>query len=415
MRAQTIRDRTMASSAPTQKPIAPTPIHALRGTRIGIIGGGQLGSMLCAAAARLGVQTTVLAPDPACPAARHADELIVADYADVAAAIALAAQADFITFEIETVSQEVLRCLADQARQGRVQVAPDPAIMLTLQDKSAQKAWLVQNGLPTNRFTVWNGAVPDPEQLCRRFGLPLVQKALTGGYDGRGVQILRRRAALSQLWRAPSLIEAYLPDIREISVLVARSRVGEVMVYDPVELEFLPEANTLDRVIAPARISRDLKRRAIGIARTTVTRLGGAGLFAIEFFVLPDESLLINEISPRVHNSGHHTIEACETSQFEQHLRAILGAPLGRTRLCSPAVMQNILNEPGRPIDIHPASSGASVRADNTFLHWYGKSADRPWRKLGHVTCLTDDPTLARQRTADVLHCRSDAPIGSRA
>ncbi|MGE0624420.1 MAG: 5-(carboxyamino)imidazole ribonucleotide synthase [Pseudomonadales bacterium] len=379
--------------------------RALRGRRVGIVGGGQLGSMLCQAARKLDVHTTLLAPDPGCPAARHADELVVGDYGDVSAAEALAARTDCITFEIETVSPEVLRRLADLTRLQRVRVAPDPSVMLRLQNKLTQKQWLRRNGLPINRFLAWNGHDPDPGQLGRHFGLPLVQKALTGGYDGRGGQILKNRAALADLWLQPSLIEACLTGIRELSVLVADNGNGEVSVYDPVELEFLDAANILDRVIAPARISRALKRRAIGIARAVVSRLNTPGLFAIELFALPDDSLLINEISPRVHNSGHHTIEACRTSQFEQQLRAVLGAPLGPAGLLTPAITQNILNDPKLPVGAPARVRGAAA---DTIVHWYGKAPDRPWRKLGHVTCLTDDPVLARQRTLTVLSAAAD-------
>lgn len=378
----------------------------LSNPRVGIIGGGQLGSLLCQAARRLGIRTVVLAPEPDCPASHHADELLVADYTDTAAAKRLAAATDCVTFEIETISKPVLLGLAREARQGVTKVFPDPAVMLCLQDKVLQKQWLVDNGLPTNPFVVLlpcgNGSGRrDTARLKRLVGLPLVQKAARGGYDGRGVQVLRSERELDDLWPVSSILEPYLAGVRELAVLVARNPQGDVAVYDPVELEFLPEANILDRVIAPARFPESLKRRAMGIAGATARRLNTAGLMAIEYFALPDDTLLINEISPRVHNSGHHTIESCRTSQFEQHLRAVLGGELGSTDLHSPAITQNLLNTPGTgPMGPFPPTR---FERGSTFLHWYGKSADRCWRKLGHVTCLTRDPALARSSTEQIV------------
>lgn len=379
--------------------------------RIGIIGGGQLGSLLCQAARRLGIRTVVLAPEPDCPAKHYADELLVADYADTAAAERLAAATDCVTFEIETVSKPVLLALDRQARQGVLKVFPDPAVMLCLQDKVLQKQWLVDNGLPSNPFLVLSGrergsALHDPAAIRRRVGLPLVQKAARGGYDGRGVQVLHDEQSLDSLWPVPSVLEPFLADVRELAVLVARNPQGDVAVYDPVELEFLPEANILDRVIAPARISEALKRRAMGIAKATARRLNTVGVMAIEYFAMPDDTLLINEISPRVHNSGHHTIESCRTSQFEQHLRAVLGHELGPTDLHSPAITQNLLNAPGAgAVRVHAPTR---FECDNTFLHWYGKAPDRCWRKLGHVTCLTRDPDLARSSTERIVRVSID-------
>ncbi|MFU8815386.1 MAG: 5-(carboxyamino)imidazole ribonucleotide synthase [Pseudomonadales bacterium] len=378
---------------------------------IGIIGSGQLGLYLCKAAKRLDMQTTVLTPSADCPAAAAADALIVAGLDDVAAACRLAEAVDVLTFEIESVAPAVLQRLA-ALPEGSARVAPSAEIMLLLQNKSLQKQWLSRNGFPTADYQVLDGATPDAEALAARFGLPLVQKAAFGGYDGRGVQILSTADELTRLWPAPSLVEVFVGNSEEIAVLTARSLDGDTVSYPPTAMHFNDEGNVLDTIVAPAPLPAEVARSATALAERVVARLGGVGLFAIEMFV-KDGELLINEISPRVHNSGHHTLEACPTSQFEQHLRAIAGLPLGPADQPRPAVMRNVLytaalNDLGPPAVIDSSNGTTEV-----FVHWYGKSGGNTLRKMGHVTALADDREAAQRSAAAALQALSQGEAPS--
>ncbi|MEQ8858513.1 MAG: 5-(carboxyamino)imidazole ribonucleotide synthase [Pseudomonadales bacterium] len=372
--------------------------------RLGIVGGGQLGYFLCAAARRLGVRTTVLNPVAECPAARSADRVLAGGFDDLSAAAALAADSDVITFEIETVAPEVLKYLGGRARAGDLRVAPGPEILLILQNKALQKRWLVRNGIPTPDFVHLPGGPLDVDGLLRRFGLPLVQKSAVGGFDGRGVQILRRRDQLAALWESPSIVEAFVPGATEIAVLVARAVDGSLRTYEPVLLEMDEACNALGTVVSPAPLDDSVRRRVRRLAGDIVTGLEGVGLFAVEMFVTPDQDVLVNEISPRVHNSGHLTLEACQTSQFTQHLRAVLGLPLGPVEQRVPvAVMKNLLHGAcfDRLCDLGGFDTMDSRTA--TALHWYGKREGRPFRKMGHVTALGENVERAGRRAESAV------------
>ena len=373
---------------------------------IGILGGGQLGHYLCQEASRLGMETMVLTPDPDSPATGSADRLVIGELDDVGAAAKLTAESDIVTFEIESIGAEVLSHLTDAEAKGDVRVAPGPGVLQLLQNKAQQKAWLVHKGLPTLPFRVLPASYPRPERLARKFGLPLVQKAQQGGYDGRGVQIIRSEKDLLNFWPVPSIVETYLPDTRELAVLVARGQDGSLLTYPAVSMVFDAVQNVLLEVTSPADISAGTAQRAEAIATYAVERLGGVGLFAVEFFLTREQTLYIYESSPRVHNAGHHTLEACPTSQFEQHLRAIAGLPLGPVTQTMPAVMRNLLGAPtATGTEPEPGADPASS-AENVFVHWYGKREPRPGRKMGHITCVQNEPAKARtllQKTAASL------------
>ncbi len=368
------------------------------GKHIGIYGGGQLGLYLCQAARRLGLRTTVVTPDLASPACAAADHVLQGDFADLDVAARLVRQVDVVTFELEAIPAVTLRFLAEAEVRGETEVAPGTATLALLQNKALQKRWLVEQGLPTATFEVHEGPA-DGRAVAARLGLPFVQKLQHGGYDGRGVQVIRSAADLACLWPEPSLCETFLPDVAELAVLVARGRDGSLRSYAPVGLSFDPQHNILETVVSPAPIAADVAERAEAIARRAIDRLEGIGLFAVEMFLRPDGELLINEISPRVHNAGHHTMEACATSQFEQHLRAIAGLPLGDVEQREPAVMRNLLwsEELERFRNMHGfvENGGGSEVA----LHWYGKRDPKPWRKMGHITCLGREAETALRRS----------------
>ncbi len=366
---------------------------------VGILGGGQLAHFLCLAARRLGVTSIVLDPKPDCPAARSADRVVVGALDDLTAAAELADACDVVTFDVETVSPEVLKYLGGRAADGCVRVAPGASTMLMLQNKALQKQWLVRQGIPTPAFVQLAGGDIDRRALVERFGLPLVQKSATGGFDGRGVQILGDESALARLWESASIVEAFVPDAEEIAVLVARGLDGALAFYGPIGLAMDPDDNVLTTAVAPAPVSDEVAREARRLASDVVTGLDTIGLFAVEMFVTPEGRVLVNEISPRVHNAGHYTLEACETSQFMQHMRAVLGLPLGSTRQRAPAaVMRNLLLRPGLESLCEVGGFDSMDTRSGTAVHWYGKSGGAPGRKMGHVTALGSDPRAAARR-----------------
>jgi 5-(carboxyamino)imidazole ribonucleotide synthase len=381
--------------------------------RIGIMGGGQLGLYLCQAAKELGLTTVVLNPEADCSAAAVADSLLVGGLDDVSAADRLAADVDLVTFEIESVAPAVLEHLANLARDRGLRVYPDPQIMLTLQNKVLQKEWLRRHGFPSSDHVVLHGGVPDTAALVARFGLPFVQKAAFGGYDGRGVQIIRTEADLAGLWTGPSLIEAFVAHDQEIAVLTARGADGAVVSYPPAGLRFNVGANVLETVVCPATLPEAVARRATDLAERIVAALDGVGLFAAEMFVTGEDEVLVNEISPRVHNAGHLTIEGFETSQFAQHLRAVAGLPLGSVAQVRPAAMRNILytadlDLPTGPAHVVPGTGSESGdRASSVFVHWYGKKGAKALRKVGHITALAVDGDAAEHDVQAALRALS--------
>lgn len=369
--------------------------------RIGIIGGGQLGLFLGRAARDLGLEAIIMAAEPDAPAAPWASRLIVGATDDVDAVRQLVELSDVITFEIETVSEDVLACLDEAESKGQVVVRPGVDVLRTIKNKAVQKTWMRDHALPTLPFEVLDDGSADWAALTAKLGPVLVQKAQQGGYDGRGVQ---RVDAADQLWPVPSLVEPFLARRREIAIVIARGVDGETRCYEPVSMAFHPEQHILEEVHAPAEIPAAVADKAREIAVRTVAALDGIGIFSIEMFVTEDDDVLINEISPRVHNAGHYTLEACPTSQFEQHLRAVADLPLGPVQQKSAAVMRNLLAAPGAPVGTQQAI--AVTPAPGAWLHWYGKREAKAWRKMGHLTCLQDSTAEAArlaQRVTDRL------------
>ncbi|NBC29005.1 MAG: 5-(carboxyamino)imidazole ribonucleotide synthase [Spirochaetes bacterium] len=363
-----------------------------------ILGGGQLGRMLGEAAARLDVRVTVIDPAPGCPAATTTDRHVLASFRDTEAILAATERdlPDLATVEIENVSTEALR----ELRTRGVPVHPSPELLETIKDKLSQRDTLAAAGLPGPRYVevasapgdeAGNGAL-DLNAAARAVGLPAVQKLRFGGYDGRGVA--RVAAVAGKPAELPlsgaSILEEQLELSTELAVLVARSSTGETRSYAPVEMQMDRELNLVRVVVYPAAVPADTTQEARRIAQAAVEALDGVGLFAVELFVTSAGKVLINEIAPRPHNSGHLTIEAAETSQFEQHLRAVLGLPLGSVEMRGAAAMVNLIGT-GPEGSTRYTGLPEVLALPGVHLHLYGKRNCRPGRKMGHLTAIGQD------------------------
>ncbi|MCU7829050.1 MAG: 5-(carboxyamino)imidazole ribonucleotide synthase [Candidatus Thiodiazotropha sp. (ex Myrtea sp. 'scaly one' KF741663)] len=363
--------------------------------RIGLIGGGQLGRMMVKAAKRIGCTCVVLDPYPMSPAGQVAGHQIIGGYHDPAKLRELAETCDVVTFELEDIDTETLLQLE---REGH-HIYPAPALLATLQDKLTQKRYLRDADIPTADFEEMPSADAD---AFAGFGYPLVQKARRGGYDGRGVSVMQTATDFQHHLPVPSLVERFVEAKKELAVMVARNSMGDCRAYPTVEMCFRAGENVLDLLLCPAAVPKDIASAAEALAVRTIEALDGVGVFGVELFLTEDDQLLVNEIAPRTHNSGHHTIEACMTDQFEQHLRAILGLPLGATDLLTPAAMINLLGEAdasGRPVINGMA---AALEIPGVCLHIYGKAEAKPFRKMGHVTVLDKDISQARHKAERV-------------
>ncbi|MCP5143078.1 MAG: 5-(carboxyamino)imidazole ribonucleotide synthase [Chromatiales bacterium] len=363
--------------------------------RIGIIGGGQLGRMMVQAAHRLGCTCVVLDPTPGSPAGQVSGHQIVGDFHDPARLRELVESCDVSTFDIEDIGSDTLIELEAEGNE----IHPSPRVLAEIQDKLTQKRLMANAGIPTADFIEM--PTPDADAFAE-FGYPLVQKARRGGYDGRGVAVMKSPNDFGRNLPVPSLIERFVPASKELAVLVARGRNGETRCYPPVEMVFRPGENVLDLLLAPANVSAEIADAARQLAIRTVDAMNAAGIFGIEMFLTETGDLLVNEVAPRTHNSGHHTIEACVTDQFEQHLRAILGLPLGSTEQLAPAAMINLLgaaDKSGRPVIEGMAES---LAIEGVSVHLYGKAATKPFRKMGHVTVLDADLDAARRKAEKV-------------
>jgi len=372
-----------------------TDIHPYPIARLGIIGGGQLGRMLVKAARRLGCTCTILDPVPGSPAGQVAGHQIVGSLHDPAKLRELAETCDVTTYDIENIDTATLM----ELEQEGCRIVPSPALLAVIQDKLLQKQALRDAGIPTADFI--DLPSPSPEALAG-FGFPLVQKLRRGGYDGRGVAVLRGPEDLGRILSGPSLAERFIADAREIAVLVARGGDDDIRTYPPVDMVFREGENVLDLLLAPADLAPEQEAAARHLAVGTIRALGGVGIFGVEMFLDRSGRFLVNEVAPRTHNSGHWTIEACVTDQFEQHLRAVLGLPLGATDLLSPAAMLNLLGDPsgqGRPLI---RGLAAALAIPGVCVHIYGKAASQPHRKMGHVTVLDASREAARAKAEQV-------------
>ena len=349
--------------------------------RLGIIGGGQLGMMITEAAQNLNdeiSEITVLDPTENCPAAQAGAKQIIGDFKDKDAIVKLAEQSDIITYEIESGNTDVLSKL-------NAVIEPSPSTLSIIQDKLSQKKFLSKNGLPVSQFYEIV-SLDDLHEKINELGLPVLLKARRDAYDGRGNFKITSPDEVEKAYRhfdgKSLMVEKFVNFKMEVSVIAIRNTKGEIATYPMVEN--IHEDNILKITIAPARVSNDVIRNAGEIAKKIMRVLNGAGVFGIEMFIDQNNKILINEIAPRVHNSGHHTLQSCKTSQFEQHLRAILGLDLGSTDLVHKTVMYNILGPDGFEGKYKPVQ----LKKDGVYLKMYGKNVSKPYRKLGHFNVV---------------------------
>lgn len=364
--------------------------HPLK-KRIGLIGGGQLGRMMIEESLRLNTHFNVL--DTAdCPCSNLANNHIIGKLTDGDAIKQLAAISDVLSYEIEHIDVDTL---LELEKQG-VEVIPSPRILQVIQDKGTQKEFFAQHQIPTAPFILVNDKEDWEKAITTLGGAKMVAKTRKDGYDGKGVTIFNTEPVLSGAsdipFQQPCVLEKFIPCEKEISVMVARDKQGDTKAWPVVEMEFDPIANLVTFLDCPASVSNEIEQSAKQLAIDTITKLDGIGVFAVEMFLTANGELLVNEIAPRPHNSGHHTIEACYTSQFEQLVRVLLDLPLGSTDLIQPAVMMNLLGAEDFSGTYKLKGMEEAMRIPGVYIHLYGKKESKPMRKMGHVTITA--PTL---------------------
>ncbi len=359
---------------------------------LGIIGGGQLGMMITEAAKEMPEHISkviVLDPTQNCPAAQVGAEQIVADFKDRDAIVDLSNKSDIITYEIESGDSDVLKSVEKNA-----EINPSPETLRIIQDKFLQKSFLVENKIPVPEFVKIDD-IDDVKENLKKFGYPALLKARRDAYDGRGNYKINSEEEIQKAFdyfNGQSLfLEKFVPFKMEVSVIASRNTKGQIKTYPLVEN--IHEKNILRETIAPARVTQEISHKAEKIAEKTMSVLKGAGIFGIEMFVTQEDEIVINEIAPRVHNSGHHTLQSSETSQFQQHLRAILGLELGSTKLIHNTIMYNILGSDGFEGEYQPLD----ISEKNVFLKMYGKKISKPSRKLGHLNLVEESNETIEQ------------------
>lgn len=352
--------------------------------KIGILGGGQLGRMLLQAAANYPVETFVLENDTECPAAHLCRHFTKGDIKDFDAVYKFGKNLDAITIEIENVNVEALEKLETEG----VKIYPKPSVLRTIKNKILQKEYYRLHQIPSSGFIITNNL--KELELAEDF-LPAVHKIGEGGYDGKGVQLLKVKADLPKGFDAPAVLEKMVAIHKEIAQMVAVNDKGETALYPPVEMLFDPVLNLLDYQLCPAELSTQTLYKVEAIALSVVRNFKSPGIFAVEMFVDKNGDVLVNETAPRVHNSGHHTIEAHYSSQFDMLWRIMLGYPLGNTDALLPSIMVNIVGAEGHSGDVKYEGLEDVLKIENAFVHLYGKKQTKPGRKMGHVTILSKE------------------------
>ncbi|MFD2034377.1 5-(carboxyamino)imidazole ribonucleotide synthase [Belliella marina] len=362
---------------------------------LGILGGGQLGRMVIQSAINYNIDIHILDPDPNAPCKAIAHRFTQGSLTDYETVYAFGKNCDVITIEIESVNTDALQKLVDEGKE----VYPQPHLIKLIQDKRAQKQFYKEHQIPTADFIL---TANKEEVLKNADFLPAVNKLGKDGYDGRGVQILRTASDLDKAFEAPSLLEKLIDFEKELAVIVARNKRGDLVAYPSVECAFHPTANLVEFLFAPASVSAEIEEKAKKVAVEVIESLGLVGILAVELFVTKNGEILVNEIAPRPHNSGHHTIEANFTSQFEQHLRTVMNMPLGNPELRMPAAMVNLLGEEGYTGNAVVEGMDEAMAEKGVYVHLYGKKTTKPFRKMGHVTILDENIEKLKSRALKI-------------
>lgn len=364
--------------------------------KLGILGGGQLGRMFIQEAINFDVHVHIMDTAADGPAGSIANSFTKGDITDFEEVLAFGESMDVLTVEIENVNVDALYELEKRG----IKVYPQPRVLEIIKDKGTQKEFYRQHNIPTSPFELFP-ANTDPRLLKER--IPFVQKLRTGGYDGRGVQIIKNEDDLKNSFNEPSVAEDLVNYTKELSVIVARNENGETAVYPTVECEF-NDANLVEFLFSPAEIEETTEKKAEKLAIDVINALEMVGILAVEMFLTASGELLVNEAAPRPHNSGHHTIECNKTSQFEQHLRSILNWPLGSTEIIYPGAMLNLLGEQGFQGPAYYEGLSDILKIPDAHVHLYGKATTKPNRKMGHLTVTADSVTEAKSLADKVKH-----------
>ncbi len=357
--------------------------------KIGVLGGGQLGRMLQQKALDFGLDLAFIDPDSNAPCKEISSRFFKGDFKDFETVYSFGKTRDILTIEIEHVNVDALKQLEDEG----VKVFPQPNIIKTIQDKGLQKVFYKENNIPTSDFYLIEGK---EEILSFEDEFPFMQKMRKGGYDGQGVTPIRSKEDLEKAFEVPSVLEKMVDFEKELSVIVSRNENGEVKSFPCVECEFNPEANLVEFLFSPATISNDIEEKAQKIARSVIEKLEMVGILAVELFLTKDGEVLVNEIAPRPHNSGHQTIEGNYESQYGQLLRCLLNLPLGNTAIKRPSVMVNLLGEKGYMGRAIYDGIEKALAHPGVNLHLYGKAQTKPFRKMGHATIVNDSLSEAK-------------------
>ena len=361
---------------------------------LGILGGGQLGKMMLYETRKFDIRTKVMDASNEAPCKIACNEFFIGDLLDFDAVYNFGKKVDVLTIEIENVNVEALEKLENEG----VKVYPPTAALRIIQNKAKQKLFYIDHGIPTADFSRFAYASEIRESIEHgSLKFPFVWKSAQFGYDGQGVKIVRSIEDLEGLPHGECITEELIPFKNELAVIVARNVSGEVVTYPVVEMEFHPEANQVEYVICPARINEKVAEKAREIALKVSSSIKHVGLLAVEMFQTKDDEILVNEVAPRPHNSGHYSIEASYTNQFEQHIRAILDLPLGNTDSKVAGIMVNLVGAEGHTGNVVYKNMAAILKLDGVTPHIYGKKQTRPFRKMGHVTIVNEDIEEARK------------------
>ncbi|MDT0641461.1 5-(carboxyamino)imidazole ribonucleotide synthase [Zunongwangia sp. F363] len=367
--------------------------------KLGILGGGQLGKMMLYETRKLDIQTHVIDPNPEAPCRISCNYFEQGDLMDYETVLNFGRKVDVLTFEIEGVNVDALRKLKEEG----IKTYPSAETLEKIQNKGVQKKFYLDHQIPTAGFEIFGSKeelIKAIEEGKRTF--PFVWKSTTGGYDGKGVAVIKAKSDLEEIQDAECIAEEMIPFKNELAVIVARNPSGEVKTYPVVEMEFHPTANQVEYVICPARIDSEVAEKARNLAKKVSEAFKHVGLLAVEMFQTKEDDILVNEVAPRPHNSGHYSIEASYTNQFEQHIRAILDLPLGKTESKLGGIMVNLVGDENHEGEVVYENIEKIMSMKGVTPHIYGKKITRPFRKMGHVTIVNREISEARKIAEEV-------------